>query len=90
MFEDAVMGIANQALYTVILISAPVLGVALVVGLLISILQATTQIQEMTLVFVPKIVAVFIVMILFGPWMLNILTSFTYNLYASIPSLLSL
>lgn len=90
MFEDVVMGIANQALYTVLLISAPVLGVALVVGLLISIFQATTQLQEMTLVFVPKIVAVFIVIILFGPWMLNILTSFTYNLYASIPSLLSL
>ncbi len=90
MFEDVVMGIANQALYTVLLISAPVLGVALVVGLLISILQATTQLQEMTLVFVPKIVAVFIVIIIFGPWMLNILTSFTYNLYASIPSLLSL
>lgn len=90
LFEDVVMGIANQAVYTALLISAPILGVALVVGLLISILQATTQLQEMTLSFVPKIVAVFIVIIIFGPWMLNILTSFTYDLYISIPSLLSL
>lgn len=90
MFEDVVMGIANQALYTALLVSAPVLGVALVVGLLISILQATTQLQEMTLSFVPKIVAVFIVIIIFGPWMLNVLTSFTYDLYTSIPSLLTL
>lgn len=84
------MGIANQALYTALLVSAPVLGVALVVGLLISILQATTQLQEMTLSFVPKIVAVFIVIIIFGPWMLNVMTSFTYDLYTSIPKLLTL
>lgn len=90
MFEDVVMGIANQALYTALLVSAPVLGVALVVGLLISILQATTQLQEMTLSFVPKIVAVFIVIIIFGPWMLNVMTSFTYDLYTSIPKLLTL
>ncbi len=90
MFENTVMGIAHEALYTVLLVSAPILGVSLVVGLLISILQATTQLQEMTLVFVPKLVAVFIVIIVFGPWMLNIMTSFTHDLYASIPKLLSL
>lgn len=90
MFEDVVMGIANQALYTALLVSAPILGVALVVGLLISILQATTQLQEMTLSFVPKIVAVFIVIIIFGPWMLNVMTSFTYDLFTSIPRLLTL
>jgi len=54
-------------------------------GLLISILQATTQLQEMTLVFVPKIVVVMLVIIIFGPWMLNVVTSFTSSLYASIP-----
>lgn len=90
MFENIVMGIAHEALFTMLLVSAPILGVALLVGLLISIFQATTQLQEMTLVFVPKIIAVFVVMIFFGPWMLNIITSFTYNLYASIPSLLSM
>ncbi len=90
MYENIVMGIAHQAIYTMLVVSAPVLGVSLIVGLLISILQATTQLQEMTLVFVPKIIAVFVVIIVFGPWMLNILTSFTYELYASIPSFLSL
>lgn len=90
MFENAVMGIATEALLTVLLVSAPVLIASLVVGLSISVFQATTQLQEMTLVFVPKIVAVFIIIIMFGPWMLHIMTSFTSNLYASIPSLLSL
>lgn len=90
MFEDAVLSIGNQALWTVLLVSAPVLVAALVTGLLISILQATTQLQEMTLVFVPKIVIVFLVIIFFGPWMLNIMTGFTANLITSIPRLLSL
>lgn len=90
MFENVVMSIATEAVYTVLLISAPILGVSLVVGLLISILQATTQLQEQTLVFVPKIVAVLVTIIIFGPWMLNILTSFTYDLFASIPQLLTI
>lgn len=90
MYENVVMGIANEAVFTVILISAPVLGAALLVGLLISILQATTQIQEMTLVFVPKIVVVLLVVVIFGPWMLNIMTDFTQSLYTSIPQLLTM
>lgn len=90
MYENIVMGIANEAIFTVLLVSAPILGAALLVGLLISILQATTQLQEMTLVFVPKIVVVFVVIIITGPWMLNIITSFTYDLYTSIPQFISL
>jgi len=90
MFEDAVLSIGNQALWTVLLVSAPILGAALATGLLISILQATTQLQEMTLSYVPKIIVVFLVLVFFGPWMLNILTSFTSNLITSIPRLLSL
>lgn len=90
MFEDAILSVANEAVLTVLLVSAPVLGATLLIGLLISILQATTQIQEMTLVFVPKIVVALLMIVLLGPWMLNILTSFTYRLYASIPQLLSL
>jgi len=90
MFEDLVVGIASEALTTVLLVSAPILGTALLVGLLISILQATTQLQEMTLVFVPKIIAVFVVMIICGPWMLNIMVSFTEELFASIPQLISI
>jgi len=90
LYENIVMGIANDAILTVLLISAPVLGGALLVGLLISILQATTQIQEMTLVFIPKIVIVMLIVLVFGPWMLNIITDFTQNLYASIPQFLAL
>lgn len=90
MYEDIVMGIAHEAVLTVIIVSAPILGGALLIGLLISILQATTQIQEMTLVFVPKIVIVMIITLIFGPWMLNIMTDFTQSLYVSIPQLLAL
>lgn len=90
MFEDVVLNIAHEAVLTVLLVSAPLLGGTLLVGLLISILQATTQIQEMTLVFVPKIVVALLILVLLGPWMLNLLTTFTYNLYANIPQMLSL
>lgn len=89
-YENIVLGIAHEAILTVLLVSAPILGAALLTGLLISILQATTQIQEMTLVFVPKIVIVFLVVIIFGPWMLNVITSFAYNLFAAIPQMLTL
>ncbi|HCF50220.1 MAG TPA: flagellar biosynthetic protein FliQ [Syntrophomonas sp.] len=90
MYEDIVLGIANEAVLTVLLISAPILGAALLTGLLISILQATTQIQEMTLVFVPKIVVVLLVVLIFGPWMLNILVSFTHNLLTAIPQMVTI
>lgn len=89
MYEDIVLGIANEAVLTVLLVAAPILGAALLTGLLISILQATTQIQEMTLVFVPKIVVVFLIIIIFGPWMLGIVTTFAQNLYTAIPSLVA-
>ncbi|MEN6460464.1 MAG: flagellar biosynthesis protein FliQ [Syntrophomonas sp.] len=90
MFEDVVLNIANQAILTTLIVSAPLLGITLLVGLIISILQATTQIQEQTLVFVPKIVVALLIIVVLGPWMLNILTTFTYELYASIPQLVSL
>lgn len=90
MFEDVILNIANEAILTTLIVSAPLLGITLLVGLLISILQATTQIQEMTLVFVPKIVVALLIIVIFGPWMLNILTTFTSELYASIPQLVSL
>lgn len=90
MYQDIVLGIAHQAVVTVLLVSAPILGAALLTGLVISILQATTQIQEMTLVFVPKIIVVLLVVIIFGPWMLNILTDFITVLYSSIPQFIAL
>jgi flagellar biosynthetic protein FliQ len=71
-----------------LLLSGPLLGSSLLVGLLISIFQATTQIQEQTLTFVPKIVVVFISLVIFGPWMLNLLIAFTTNIISTLPQLM--
>lgn len=90
MFENIVLGMANQAVVVVLLVSAPILGAALITGLLISILQATTQLQEMTLVFVPKIVVVLLIIVIFGPWMLNVMTGYMYDLYVNIPNMIAL
>jgi flagellar biosynthetic protein FliQ len=79
--SDAVVRIAGEAIYTTLVVSAPMLVVALVVGLIISIFQATTQIQEQTLAFVPKIVAVFAAIMFFGPWILTKLVDYTYQLF---------
>ncbi|WP_138493964.1 flagellar biosynthesis protein FliQ [Paenibacillus pinistramenti] len=80
MNSQFVIGLAGQAIYTVLKASAPMVVVALVVGLLVSIFQATTQIQEQTLAFVPKIVAVLLALLLFGPWILTTLVDFTYGI----------
>lgn len=84
MSEGEVLSIAQQALKTILMVSAPMLGFGLIVGLLVSIFQATTQIQEATLAFVPKIIAVFISILIFGPWILNVLIGFTQNLLINI------
>lgn len=78
------MKLAGDAVYTVLKASAPMMIVALVVGLIVSIFQATTQIQEQTLAFVPKILAVLLSIIIFGPWILTTLVEFTYNLLNNI------
>ncbi|GGG12296.1 flagellar biosynthesis protein FliQ [Paenibacillus abyssi] len=80
MSSDFIIGLAGQAVWTVLKASAPMLILGLLVGLIVSIFQATTQIQEQTLAFVPKIVAVLLAVLLFGPWVLNTLVDFTYNL----------
>lgn len=77
MTPEMVLRIAQQTIYTILLVTAPVAGVALAVGLLVSIFQATTQIQEQTLAFVPKIVAVFLTILFFGAWMLQHVVDFT-------------
>ena len=74
MSQEMVIEIAERAIYIVLIVSGPLLLVALAVGLLVSIFQATTSIQEQTLAFVPKIVGVLVAIILFGPWMLTCLT----------------
>ena len=71
MSEGLVLDIFQQAMYTVIILASPILLVALIVGLAVSIFQATTQIQEATLAFVPKILAVFITIVLLAPWLLK-------------------
>ena len=83
-----VIKLGEQSIYTIIIVSAPMLLIALGVGLLVSIFQAMTQIQEQTLAFIPKIVAVFLAMVLFGPWMLTILLDFTRNLFQQLPQLI--
>ncbi|CAM2893893.1 flagellar biosynthesis protein FliQ [Paenibacillus sediminis] len=80
MTSEFIIGLAGQAVYTVLKVSAPMLVLGLLVGLIISIFQATTQIQEQTLAFVPKIVAVLLALLLFGPWILTTLVDFTYNI----------
>ena len=85
MSSDFVVGLMAEAIKVTLLISAPVLIVGLVVGVVISLIQAVTQIQETTLVFVPKIVAVMVVLIAALPWMINIMISYTHNLIVNIP-----
>lgn len=86
MSVDFIVGIMAEAIRVTLLVSAPVLLVGLVVGVVISLLQAVTQVQEMTLVFVPKIVACLVVLVAALPWMLNLLVSFTHNLFSNIPN----
>ncbi|KJS47211.1 MAG: flagellar biosynthesis protein FliQ [Peptococcaceae bacterium BRH_c23] len=71
---------AREAVGAVLLVGGPVLGVSLLVGLLVSIFQSMTQIQEQTLTFIPKVIAVAVVMLVLGPWMLSVLTAYTSNL----------
>lgn len=82
MSSEFVISIAKQGVYTTLMIAAPILLIALAVGLLVSIFQATTQIQEQTLAFIPKIVAVLLCLVLFGPWMLSKMLSFTTDIFS--------
>jgi flagellar biosynthetic protein FliQ len=77
---EFIIQLAGQAVYLVLKASAPMLLAGLIIGLLVSIFQATTQIQEQTLAFVPKIVGVLLAMLLFGPWILTSLVDFTFNI----------
>nr|WP_211184538.1 flagellar biosynthesis protein FliQ [Paenibacillus lemnae] len=77
---EFIIGLAGQAVYIVLKVSAPMLVLALAAGLAISIFQATTQIQEQTLAFVPKIIVVLLALLLFGPWILTTLVDFTFGI----------
>ena len=86
------MGVAIQlvrsGIIQILVISAPVLIIGMVVGLIISIFQATTSIQEQTLTFVPKIAAILAALIFFGPWMFGAMVQFTQNIFAQIPNMI--
>lgn len=86
MNESVVLGLAKESLTTALMISAPILGASLVIGVIVSIIQAATQVNEMTLTFVPKLVGGFVVMLLFGPWMMETLVSFSAGLFANMAS----
>ncbi|MGB4465313.1 MAG: flagellar biosynthesis protein FliQ [Eubacteriales bacterium] len=79
-----ILTIIRNAVYVVLMSSLPMLGVALVIGVLISIFQATTQINEQTLAFAPKIIGILLSLLIFGGWIINNLTDFTTDLYSSI------
>ena len=82
-----VVDIGRQALWATLVVSAPLLGVALVVGLVIGVIQAATSVNEMTLSFIPKLVCIGLAMVLFGGWMLGMLVDFTRGIFQRIPAL---
>jgi len=82
--QEFVLHLAERGIMTILLVAGPILVLALAVGLLVSIFQATTQIQEQTLAFIPKIIAVLLGVVFFGSWMLSRLVEFTTNLYQNI------
>ena len=87
MSADYAVQVGRDALLMVMLVSAPMLGLGLMVGILVSIFQATTSIQEQTLVFIPKIIAIFVAILLFGPWILSILVDYTRTIFLTLPQM---
>jgi flagellar biosynthetic protein FliQ len=85
---DLAMRVTADLFWTGLMVCLPVLGITMLVGLVVSVLQVVTQIQEMSLSFVPKLVAAGLAIVAFGPWMLRTLCRFTVTLWSQIPSLL--
>jgi flagellar biosynthesis protein FliQ len=88
MNSQTVLTLGEQALQMTMLLSAPLLLTALVVGLVVSVFQAATQINEMTLSFIPKLIAMFAMLIIAGPWMLSLLVDYMHRLFSSIPQMI--
>ena len=88
MNQDTVVTLATQAMTLALEIAGPMLLVGLVIGLVVSLFQAVTQIQEQSLSFIPKIVGIAVLIVILGPWMLDQLVSYAQNLYLSIPQLI--
>lgn len=87
MTPETIMDMGQQAIYIMLLIAAPLLLAALIIGLIVSIFQAATQINEQTLSFIPKLVGIFVVLIILGPWMLSLLTDYMRSVLDNIPNL---
>ncbi|MHC1791093.1 flagellar biosynthesis protein FliQ [Solidesulfovibrio sp.] len=85
MTPDSVVALSRQAIELALFLAMPMLGVSLVVGVFVSVLQAATQIQEMTLTFVPKILCMFVALLLAFPWMMDKMINFTRDLFMNIP-----
>ncbi len=87
MSHEFIIAFGRQAIETMLLVSLPILGLSMVVGLIISIFQSVTQIQEMTITFVPKVIVTFLALLFFGSWMLGKLAGFLREVILSIPNL---
>ena len=88
MSPEAVLDIGREAMYLTVLLAAPLLLSALLVGVLIGVFQAATQIQEMTLSFIPKLISLVVAMLIAGPWMLHLIMDFSIRLFNEIPGML--
>ncbi|MEY8358049.1 flagellar biosynthesis protein FliQ [Anaerotruncus colihominis] len=87
MTQEQVMGIFQQAIILAFKLAGPLLAISIIIGLVIAIFQAATQIHEQTLTFVPKVVAIALLLLLLGPWMITMLSDFMRNLFSMIPTL---
>lgn len=88
MTDTFIINVVREALLTVVILTLPPLGVALLVGLVIGILQATTQVQEQSLAFVPKIIAVLVTLAITAPWIIRVMTGFTTKIFGRLPDVL--
>jgi len=86
MSSDTVIYLGREAIVTVLLVASPILGSSLLIGIIISFFQATTHLQEQTLTFVPKIIGVLAVIVLFGSWMINVMLSYISNIFINLHS----
>ena len=86
MTEDIVLNLGREAIWTTVALASPLLIASLVVGLVVSIFQAVTQINESTLTFIPKMLAIVVVMVVLAPWMTQMITSYTTELFTSLPN----
>jgi flagellar biosynthesis protein FliQ len=87
MTPESVMTLGRHAMEITLMVAAPMLLVALAIGLLVSIFQAATQINEMTLSFIPKLIGIFVALVVAGPWMLSVMLDYMRHVFSSIPSM---